>query len=131
MAVPAKPAHRRGDIRRVLTILLIAGLVAAAPYTAQARKPAQITMNGPKWVPGLIRRLAMCETHGNPHHRAGSYEGIVGWYSGTWDLDKPNGYPDHAYQATLEQQVVVAIRSVARGRYFGCLHGAAHGWVRG
>ncbi len=68
-------------------------------------------MSSPSWVPPLIRRLAVCETHGNPRHQSGSYGGIVGWYVGTWQLDRYAGMPRH--------------------RYYGCLHGPEHAWVRG
>lgn len=93
--------------------------------------PERVTMSSPSWVPPLIRRLAVCETRGNPQHRSGSYGGIVGWYVGTWQLDRYHGMPRLPWNATLAQQVRVARRSVARGRYFGCLHGPEHAWVRG
>lgn len=105
--------------------------IVAVSIALLAPPPERVTMTSPSWVPPLIRRLAVCESQGNPRHRAGVYEGIVSWYYGTWDLDKLPGYPDHAYQATLRQQVRVAVRSVARGRFFGCLHGSSHAWVRG
>lgn len=113
----------------MLTVTLCLTLCLAV--RASSATVERITLTQPRWVPPLIRRLAVCETRGNTSHHAGSYEGIVGWYTGTWQLDKPAGFPAHAYQATLKQQVVVAMRSVARGRYFGCLHGAEHAWVRG
>jgi len=109
----------------VFTILALAA--ADAVSAAQER----ITMTGPAWVPPLIRRLAVCETHGNPQHQAGVYGGIVGWYVGTWQLDRYAGMPRYPWNATLRQQVRVAVRSVNRGRYFGCLHGPEHQWVRG
>lgn len=61
------------------------------------------------------------------------YEGFVNWASGTWDADKHGiSHADHAYQASRRQQVRVAVRSVyVEHRYFGCLHGADHAWVRG
>lgn len=112
-------------------------VAALAVTIALAATPAQaaddrITLTSPSWVPPLIRRLAMCETHGNPRHQAGSYGGIVGWYVGTWQLDRYPGMPRYPWNATLKQQVNVAVRSVyVRHRYFGCLHGASHAWVRG
>lgn len=84
-------------------------------------------MNGPDWIPPLIRRLAVCESRGNPQHRAGSYGGLVSWYLGTWRLDRYQGMPLYPWNATVRQQVRVAVRSVHRGRYFGCLN---YGWVR-
>lgn len=126
------PNERRDTIRRLLTTIAIAAAAGVAPYTTQAAKPDTITLQGPRWVPPLIRRLAMCETHGNPRHRAYPYGGIVGWYVGTWQLDRDPGMPVYPWNATLRQQVRVAIRSVyVRGRYFGCLSGPEHAWVRG
>ncbi len=109
-------------------VLIIAALAATTAHATAER----ITMSSPSWVPPLIRRLAVCETHGNPQHRSGSYGGIVGWYVGTWQLDRYKGMPRYPWNATLAQQVKVAIRSVnVRHRYYGCLHGPEHAWVRG
>lgn len=79
----------------------------------------------------LVDRLAQCETHHDYRFHNGSYEGFVAWYYGTWDLDKPRGYPDHAYQASPRQQRTVAAVSLRRHRHFGCLIGPEHAWVRG
>ena len=105
-------------------------LLIAAPSAGTATE--RITVHGPDWVPPLIRRLAVCESRGNPAHHVynseGEFGGIVSWAIGTWQLDRYPGMPLTPYRATLRQQVRVAIRSVNRGRYFGCLN---YGWVRG
>lgn len=110
---------------------LLASLAAAAPYTADATTE-RITLTRPAWVPPLIRRLSVCEAHGDPQHhvfnREGEFGGIVSWAITTWRLDRYPGMPAVPYRATLRDQVRVAIRSVARGRTFGCLN---HAWVRG
>lgn len=104
--------------------------ILAAPAEARTER---ITMSSPSWVPPLIRRLAVCETGGNPRHNwRNTYGGIVGWYVGTWQLDRYPGMPKYPWNATLKQQVKVAVRSVyVKHRYYGCLHGPEHAWVRG
>lgn len=104
--------------------------------TAAQAAEERVTVDGPRWIPGLIRRLAVCESRGDPRHHVrnaeGEFGGIVSWYvaggGGTWALDKYPGMPRYPWQASLRQQVSVAIRSVNRGRHFGCLQ---HDWVRG
>lgn len=102
-----------------MTLLVLVSLVVCSSSLAA------------RW-PQLIDRLGQCETGHDYRFHNGSYEGFVAWYAGTWDLDKPRGYPDHAYQASPAQQRRVARISVyVRHRYFGCLHGPEHAWVRG
>jgi resuscitation-promoting factor RpfB len=62
-------------------------------------------------------RLAQCESHGNWAMR-GTYHGGLQFHPDTWNRWKPAGYPDYAYEATREQQIVVGER----------LH-AARGWA--
>lgn len=120
----------------IATLTLIGLLAATAHAHNDAARQATITVHSPRWIPPLIRRLAVCESRGNPRHHVfngeGEFGGIVSWYvgggGGTWALDKFAGMPRYPWQATLRQQVRVAVRSVQRGRTFGCLN---HGWVRG
>lgn len=98
---------------------------------SRAGRP-DVTMTHPAWMTPLVRRLAVCETGGNPWFRhPDGYEGIVAWLHTTWLADKPAGAPRHAYQASLRQQHRAALTSLRRHRYFGCLVGAEHAWVRG
>ena len=76
----------------------------------------------------FLYRLGTCETGLNFRWDSGSYEGFVGWYWGTWLADRYPGMPSRAYLATPRQQIRVAYRSIARGRYFGCAVNSA--WVR-
>lgn len=93
------------------------------------------TTKRPKWMTPFAWAVAICETgkgnrYPDPRHRAGSYQGAWGWYSGTWDLDKPRGYPDHAYQASLKQQYRVFQIGRNRGRYWGCIeNGGYRSWL--
>lgn len=53
-------------------------------------------------------QIAGCESSGNWQDTAGFYEGGLQFDPRTWDDNKPSGYPDHAYEATREQQISVA-----------------------
>ena len=55
-------------------------------------------------------RLAQCESGGNWASTVGFYEGGLQFHPQTWDRNKPSGYPDAAYQASREQQIVVGER---------------------
>jgi hypothetical protein len=63
--------------------------------------------------------LAQCESHGEwdygPHSGWGSglFEGGLQFHPDTWDAYKPAGYPEAAYQASREQQILVAERVLA------------------
>lgn len=110
---------------------MTAAAITTILATPAAGADERVTMTHPKWVPPLIRRLAVCESHGDPRHHVfnseGEFGGIVSWAITTWQLDRYPGMPRVPYRATLRQQVRVAIRSVNRGRTFGCLR---HLWVR-
>ena len=83
-----------------------------APAPARARALAVV---GPDWD-----YLADCESgtwdkHRRPIHGTarwddhdGRYEGGVHFAPSTWDDNRPTGYPEAAYLATREQQIVVA-----------------------
>jgi uncharacterized protein YabE (DUF348 family) len=59
--------------------------------------------------------LAECESHGN-WQMNGTYDGGLQFHPDTWRRWKPAGYPEYAYQATREQQILVATRlQAARG----------------
>ena len=120
-------------MRRLIATVSVAAALAGTSV-ADAGSTAAVTVHGPKWIPPLIRRLAVCESRGNPRHevhrRSDNWHGggIVSWHVGTWQMDRYPGMPPFPWQATLRQQVRVAVRSVQRGRDFGCLD---HRWVRG
>lgn len=58
-------------------------------------------------------RLAACESGGNWASTVGQYEGGLQFHPGTWDAYKPSGYPGAAYEASREQQILVAERVLA------------------
>ena len=99
-----------------------------------------LLLHAPARVPTFWERLATCETghigasgDGRPrwdwgaHHRHSegtTYEGGVGFYSGTWslwagELGLSRLYP-HAYLAPPPIQVRVAEYGLAHGGYWGC-----------
>lgn len=60
-------------------------------------------------------KIAKCETDGNWQHKGGNgaghyFEGGLGIYDGTWDNWGGEEFADHAYDATKEQQIIVANR---------------------
>lgn len=63
--------------------------------------------------------LAECESHGEwdygPHSGwgSGAYEGGLQFAPGTWDAYRDPGMPGAAYEASREQQIVVAERVLA------------------
>lgn len=54
-------------------------------------------------------RLARCEAGGNWSHN-GYYDGGLQFHPDTWTRNKPSGYPEYAWQASREQQIVVGKR---------------------
>ncbi len=70
--------------------------------------------NWQAWLPDQWRRIGQCETQLNWQHQNSSYEGAFGFAQQSWDSFKPQGYPDHASQATPWQQYLVALRIYAR-----------------
>lgn len=80
----------------------------------------------PEWISPFAWAVGICETgkgHNHPdfNHR-GDYQGFVGWYKGTWDMDKVGiTTVNHAYQASPKIQNKVAAASFKKGRYFGCI----------
>ena len=68
--------------------------------------PAQV----PAWT--VWDRLAQCESGGNWHVDA-YHDGGLQFLPSTWTAYKPAGYPAYAWQASREQQIVVAERVLA------------------
>lgn len=67
-----------------------------------------------RYVPNTVwDRLAECESGGNWQSTVGLYEGGLQFHPQTWDAYKPAGYPAAAYQASREQQILVAERVLA------------------
>lgn len=104
----------------VLPLVARAGAVTS---TKQAVSAAKMPKNWKTWI-----RIGRCEQPGNGawgirwNHPGPRFQGGLGFYFGTWDSFKPNGYPADAGRATWRQQMNVANR-VARSVGFsawGC-----------
>lgn len=86
----------------------------------------------PAWISEFGWAVGVCETGKGHHHpdfkhHWGAYEGFVGWYSGTWDMDKVGITTiDHAYQASPKIQNKVAAVSFKKRRDFGCINGGGY-----
>ncbi len=78
------------------------------PEPKPAVRSAPAVSNGSVWD-----RLARCESGGDWASTAGTFEGGLQFHPSTWDAHKPAGYPNHAYQATRTQQILVAKRVLA------------------
>ena len=82
-----------------------AALDAHADRTARRPAPA-----APGIPAGIWDRLAQCESGGNWASTVGTFEGGLQFHPKTWDAYKPSGYPNAAYQATRDQQILVGKR---------------------
>ena len=89
------------DIDRILQLSQAKDVQAAA---SSAVEPARATI----WD-----QIAQCESGGNWASTVGYYEGGLQFAPSTWDAYKPAGYPNHAYQATRDQQILVGERVLA------------------
>jgi hypothetical protein len=108
-------------VRCALVAYIVAALVALA-FVSAARAATR-----PTFVAAWAWRVAVCESRGDFHHHvwngSGEFEGAWSWYHGTWLLDRVPGAPRHASAASPNQQYRTFLRSVSRGRYFGCMEG--------
>jgi hypothetical protein len=103
-------------------VLLATAAFVAMAVPAQAKvieaplsKTEAITTKMPKnwrtWI-----RIGRCEQPGrgawgiNWSHPGPTYQGGLGFYSGTWKSFKLRGYPSNAGKATWKQQMIVANR---------------------
>ena len=78
------------------------------PPAPKKKASAPAVSSGSVWD-----RLARCESGGNWASTVGTFEGGLQFHPSTWDAYKPGGYPNHAYQASREQQIAVAKRVLA------------------
>lgn len=87
--------------------------VRASYLAAQSR--AVVATVEPQYSP-VWDRLAECESNGEwdygPHSGWGNglFEGGLQFHPPTWDAFKDSHFPDAAYNATKEQQIIVAER---------------------
>ena len=72
-------------------------------------------------------RVAWCETHGNWAHQGNQFEGGLGILAGNWRYYGGTQFAPHAWMATPEQQVVVAMR-IQNGLPTPDQNGTCHAW---
>lgn len=109
-----------------MTALILTALTITSAAQAWTAKPR------PRWMTTVEWAVAMCETGLNWRHRTRDYQGAYGFYRGSWDAFKPDGYPADADQATPLQQTIVARRIRARYGWtgWGCVtHGGYRYWI--
>ncbi len=96
--------HSRGYWARELNLWTLRLNGCRATLAERARQ-----WNWQAWLPDKWRRIGQCETQLNWQHYNSSYEGAFGFATSSWDAFKPQGYPDHASQASPWQQYQVAL----------------------
>lgn len=88
-------------------------------------------------MPPFWAAVAQCETGSRwdwgKQHRRGEghlYEGALGFAASSWSYYAPRAgvHKAHAYLASPMEQVRVGRYLLARGGYWGCLHGS-HAWI--
>ena len=85
--------------------IVLVGTREPEPAAPEPTAPRVASGGGTVWD-----ELAKCEAGGNWSHSGGRYHGGLQFHPGTWRAHKPSGYPEYAYQATREQQIVVGQR---------------------
>lgn len=116
----------------LMAVLVVCVIVLVFPSNVAQAQPTQ----KPKWMSSFAWAVGICETgKGNRFpdfsHDSGTYQGFVGWYHGTWDLDRWPWMANNAANASPRSQYRVFLRSVERGRYYGCIaNGGYKYWLR-
>ena len=119
-------ADRELPVRRRLAIATLA--ILSTGFFAAC---GPMTPPGPGYPPDRAeywRQIGACEQPGNGwggvawDHPGPTYQGGLGFWYGTWDSYKPDGYPADAGQASPEQQMIVAdiVYDAVGARAWGC-----------
>ena len=99
-----------------------APITAPAPTAPPTTQPAPVQPDAPSTpsatpIPlvSYWEKIAKCETNSNWQHKGGNgaghyYEGGLGIYDGTWLAWGGDEFAQHAYEATKEEQIIVANR---------------------
>lgn len=103
--------------RWLATIVVTLSLVWTHPVQAHSK---------PSFIRSAHWAVALCESRGNFRHEVHRRDGWWGggawsWYGPTWRLDRYRGMPSLPWLANPRQQYKVFLRSISRGRYFGCM----------
>ena len=102
--------------------------VADAPKTTTTTiAPTTTTTLVPASKMAEWSKVAWCETHGNWGHQGRTFEGGLGILAINWTYYGGTQYAPHAWMATPEQQVVVAMR-IQNGLPTPDQNGTCHAW---
>jgi len=94
-----------------------------APYTA----PTTTTTLVSQPVMAQWAKVAWCETNGNWKHQGWLYEGGLGILHSNWAFYGGFKYAKHAWLATPEQQVAIAVK-IQNGLPAPDQNGTCHAW---
>ena len=81
-----------------------------APVTTTTTAPTTTTTLVSPGVMAQWAKVAHCETNGNWKHQGAMYEGGLGILAWNWRYYGGTSYAPHAWQATPEQQVLIAVK---------------------
>lgn len=109
--------------------------VAATEAAAKEKETSYTVSVAPNYDPGDGSRwdqLAVCESGGNWAYPpvSGGFSGGIMFHIGTWKANGGEEFAPDAYQATREQQIIVAERVLSRsgwGAWPGCSR--KFGWI--
>jgi len=94
--------------------MLVTGHSTASPATtttvASTIAPTTTTTLVAPATMALWAKVAWCETNGNWKHEGRTYEGGLGILAWNWQHYGGTAYAPHAWLATPEQQVAIAIK---------------------
>jgi hypothetical protein len=96
-----------------LVMLLVPPTHAPMVHSAPVKAPVVTTTTTTLVSPSVMsewHRVAWCETHANWQHQGGVYEGGLGIMAINWQYYGGTQYAPHAWMATPEQQVAIAIK---------------------
>ena len=113
----SKSETAQPNVRDSVRAPLTAPAPTAPPTTLPS--PAEVTASQASIFPiplvSYWEKIAKCETDSNWQHKGSNgaghyYEGGLGIYDGTWKTWGGDEFADHAYDATKEQQIIIANR---------------------
>ena len=93
--------------------MLIVGHGTQTPATTTTTTVTAPTTTTTLVSPGVMAqwaKVAWCETHGNWQHQGNTFEGGLGIMAINWQYYGGTSYAPHAWQATPEQQVLIAVK---------------------
>ena len=122
-------------IKAVIAFTMLASLAASPVATSHPetdKTPVVVTATTPTTLvkPSVMAewgKVAWCETNGNWKHQGTVYEGGLGILAWNWAYYGGYQYAPHAWLATPEQQVAIAMK-IQNGLPTPDQNGECHGW---